>query len=508
MIKLIVTLFVTLIVFDFLLKWAFNIHFLRFLGKCTPYFFKGVWYIIKSIFKFIYWVFKSIFSVLLNLGDDEVHSASFLEGSDLKQLLHKSHDGLTIDGTNRIKAKDDSFRNLIVAGNSGSGKSSCVVLPCLLNLTAFTPKSKPSVVLTDLSGELSEKSAEFIRSIDGYTVKIFNVSDIQNSLRYNPLEYVNNHNEIGKLAQILVDSAFPPSSGGNDSFWNKSSITIISLVIKCIKNNPNEIQNLQTVFKYINMFGVHQKELDKLMCEFLDENSFSTYSAQLVADPKVLANIISTCKTCLEKLEDQSICDILEYDSLDLNSLREESTVLFLIIPEHELKYYGFILNILWSQLMSYASLPPSQFNNYKSLYFILDEAGHFRVSDLEIFITVLRKRAVSITLLLQSYSQLISCYGLQNAETIIHGGCANKIFLPGLAKESNELEKMLGRKIITKTDHYNKKIDEKVPLLSADQIRTLNDGEALFIQHNKRPVLLNMTPYYKNRAFKRLLNI
>jgi type IV secretory pathway TraG/TraD family ATPase VirD4 len=141
-------------------------------------------------------------------------------------------------------------------------------------------------------------------------------------------------------------------------------------------------------------------------------------------------------------------------------------------------------------------------------LFILYDEFGHANIPDFDIVITNMRKYKVSLSLVLQSFSQLETQYGKEKANTIIEGGVNSKLFFSGTSQATaQEIEKMLG-KIIRNETYHTEKNEERTNrsefnLLNADEIRTMPDNQAIFLTGNKRPIMLDVLPYFQNSKFK-----
>ena len=164
-----------------------------------------------------------------------------------------------------------------------------------------------------------------------------------------------------------------------------------------------------------------------------------------------------------------------------------------LITPEHQTRYWGFIMNLLLKQIFSFCMKPQRPGDPYEPILFLLDEfANQGRFPDFSVTASTIRKYKCSISIVLQDVMQLERVYGKAEASTILNGAMTTKIFLPGLPHPTCEhLSRVLG------------KGEDGQPVLSPTQVRMLPDGSGLLIHGNKKPVLLDMVPYYKSRKLR-----
>lgn len=439
------------------------------------------------------------------LYKDIYGSARFLKGIGRYLLLNSRNKSLVIDGKRKI-SKEMSYRHLVMIAPTGTGKTTSYIIPNVLNLQA-------SAVITDPSGEIYNKTAGYLQT-QGFNIKTINVRDIGNSFYFNPLHRASTFTEIKKVSEVLINSAFP-GSRGDQSFWNDSAKNILNVLIRCLKNEKTEHQNLHNLRYLLNTFGSDGSPLNDFVARNTidDQLTRDEFKGIISNDEKVIQGAVATAKTSLDKFSDPELCELTAKETLNFETLRTEKTVLYLIIPEHEIQYYGFFLSLLYSQIFSMCMDLPKDDKPYLPIYFLLDEFGNMgKLPSFSNIITTLRKRKCSCSLVLQDIEQINNIYGKSEASTIVNGGCSSKIFFPGLSLQTcEELERTLGKATIRYMESGTHKIGEETDtardmtvgrsLLTADEIRTMNDNQAVFITGNKRPVMLKMKPYYRNRT-------
>ena len=245
--------------------------------------------------------------------------------------------------------------------------------------------------------------------------------------------------------------------------------------------------------------------LDPFIDNYADENTKTEYKGFISQSDNTLQSILSTAKTSLKAFSDPDIANLTAVNDFNFKMLREEKTALFLIFPQNRISYYSFLMNLFYTKLFHYC-LDDDLFKaDGLPIYFLLDEFGHLKIPDFASIITTTRKRNISISIILQSISQLKKQYGEHDSHTILNGGIASRIFSSGLDNETNRmLTETLGKirqEIHTTRDGLQVKDDN---LLEPYLIRTMQDNEALFLFANKPPHKLKITRFFEDKALLR----
>ena len=408
------------------------------------------------------------------------------------QHLNYFQKGLVIDGKNRISLQR-SMQHCLVLAPSGMGKSTSYVIPNLLSL------KNASAVVTDPSGELYTITAPYLRK-SNFNVRCLDFRNKEPPFQYNPLHRAISFTEIQKISSILIDATL--QSNSENSFWNDSAKSLLALLIRYLRLSQKESPNLLQLFELVNQLSFQRKKIEKKIMVVFSEKDFAIYKAFSSQEDRIISNVLSTIKTALSKMSDPQIAHLTAQETLFFESLRKEKTVLFLIVPEHEMGYYSFLLTLFYTQLFQFAMALAQTGKPYLPIFFFLDEfAALNKIPSFPILINTLRKKDCSVSIILQEMRQLMSIYGPNDAAAIAFGGCSSHIYFPGLGIDTClQLEKILGSTFI-KTQQST--IPIKKPLMTADEIRTMHK-KALFITSNKRPIRIKIRPWFKRWWLRR----
>ncbi|MEK7432867.1 MAG: type IV secretory system conjugative DNA transfer family protein [Cyanobacteriota bacterium] len=456
-----------------------------FLHVLSPFFI----FIGKSFFG----VFVSLFNFVFNWNNSDLQKgAKFLNSKETKKIVNKSQKGLLIDGNNGRISDILSFSHSLVVSNAGAGKTSQYIIP---NILTFASDNEPvSMVITDPSGEIFEKTSGYLKK-QGFTIQVLNPSKPQESLGYNPLAKVETVTDIEEIAHILVESANPDTK---DSFWKEGAKIIIQVFIHCLKSlNKPEFLNLHNVLYLLQNFS-DRKAIDLFVAINANKTVCGQYKGFIGGNANTFASFLSTATTSLKMFSNTDICKMMSKDEIRFEDMRTVKTALFLIVPSEKVSYYSFFLNIFYTQLFQ-ACMKNLPKEGDLPIYVLMDEFANIgTISNFSSILATIRKYKVSLSLILQDLSQLSSNYGHENMEAIL-GNTASKLCYGGVSITTAQyFEKMIG-----KADNDNKKDKFSQHLIEASQIRTLPKGKGLFIVSDKNPILLKkIVPYFQNRKF------
>ncbi|EOO22156.1 VirD4-like conjugal transfer protein, CD1115 family [Bacillus cereus] len=362
----------------------------------------------------------------------------------------------------RLDDKDAPFevrrnKNVVGIGGSGSGKTRFLLKPNLLQMNA-------SFVVTDPKGTIVNEVGMALKNIGKYKIKIFNTINFAKSMRYNPLEYVYNEQDILKLVRTIMANTEGEGAQKGEDFWIKAERLLYQAYLSLIVSKfPKEEQHLGTLVDLISYSTVKEDDedyknpLDYLFEELEKEDSthfaVKQYKLYKNAAGKTAKSILISCGARLAPLNIPALRDLISKDELALDTLGEKGrkTALFIIVPDTD-DTFNFLVAIMYSQLFNMlctiadekhrGSLPTH-------VRFLLDEFANIgKIPNFDKLIATIRSRNISATIILQTLSQLKTIYK-DNADTIV-GNCDTSIFLGGKERSTvKALSEELGKETI-----------------------------------------------------------
>lgn len=417
--------------------------------------------------------------------------AAFLSWFERRRLLNGHHAGLTIDGHHGRLSDEDSFLHLALVAPTGAGKTTRFIIPNLFTLEHC------SIVVTDPSGEIHARTSGHLAA-RGFDILVVNPANASASLRYNPLSRIKTETQAQEIAHCLIRSA--NKDYDREPFWNSGAERILDVFIRTLKAmGKPEFLNLPNVLHLLQHFGEDGSALDDFIARHADEATYQQYRAFVGGNPKVMQSWISVATNSLALLNNPDVARFMAGDDLDFSALRKRPTVVYLMLPSDKISFYSFIMNLFYTQLFA-ACMERLPGSKDLPVYCLMDEFGHSSIPFFETIITTIRKYRVSLSLVLQSVSQLATNYGKDKAATILEGDVSSRLFYSGLDMESAQrVERLLGRKrTVTERKDGTRQVQEG-NLMNADRIRTMPDDQALFVFRNKEPAQLHTVPYFKN---------
>ena len=455
----------------------------------------------------------------------EYGSARWGTAKDIEPFMApKFADNIILTKTERLMMsnrppdpKNARNKNVLVVGGSGSGKTRFWLKPNLLQCHS-------SYVVTDPKGTIVLECGNAMLK-NGYKVRILNTINFKKSMHYNPFSYVHSEKDILKLVTTLMTNTKGEGSGG-DPFWEKSERLLLTALIAYLHYEaPVEEQNFATLLEMLNTMQVleddeeYQNPVDLLFEELAKKkpNSFAgrQYKLYKLAAGKTAKSILISCGARLAPFDIQELRDLTMYDELQLDTLGDKKTALFLIMSDTD-STFNFLISMVYTQLFNLLCDKADDVYGGKlpiHVRCLIDECANIgHIPNLEKLVATIRSREISACLVLQARSQLKAIYK-DNADTIV-GNMDSQIFLGGSEPTTlKDLSEMLGKETI---DAFNtsdtrgnspsygttfQKMGHE--LLSRDELAVLDGGKCILQLRGVRPFLsdkydLTQHPNYK----------
>jgi type IV secretion system protein VirD4 len=455
----------------------------------------------------------------------EYGSARWGTAKDIEPFMApKFADNIILTKTERLMMsnrppdpKNARNKNVLVVGGSGSGKTRFWLKPNLLQMhSSYVVTDPKSTILLECGNAMLK---------NGYKVRILNTINFKKSMHYNPFAYVHSEKDILKLVTTLMTNTKGEGSGG-DPFWEKSERLLLTALIAYLHYEaPVEEQNFATLLEMLNTMQVleddeeYQNPVDLLFEELAKKkpNSFAgrQYKLYKLAAGKTAKSILISCGARLAPFDIQELRDLTMYDELQLDTLGDKKTALFLIMSDTD-STFNFLISMVYTQLFNLLCDKADDVYGGKlpiHVRCLIDECANIgQIPNLEKLVATIRSREISACLVLQARSQLKAIYK-DNADTIV-GNMDSQIFLGGSEPTTlKDLSEMLGKETI---DAFNtsdtrgnspsygttfQKMGHE--LLSRDELAVLDGGKCILQLRGVRPFLsdkydLTQHPNYK----------
>ena len=431
-------------------------------------------------------------------------------------------------------------KNVLVIGGSGSGKTRFWLKPNLMQMHSSYVVTDPKGTILVECGKMLQRGAPKLGK-DGkpmkdkrgkviyepYRIKVLNTINFKKSMHYNPFAYLHSEKDILKLVTTLIANTKGEGKAGDD-FWVKAETLLYCALIGYIHYEaPVEEQNFSTLIEFINAMEVREDDEEfknpvDLMFDALESekpNHFAVrqYKKYKLAAGKTAKSILISCGARLAPFDIKELRDLMEYDELELDTLGEQKTALFVIISDTDATF-NFVVSIMYSQLFNLLCDKADDVYNGRlpvHVRCLLDEFSNIgQIPQFEKLIATIRSREISASIILQSKSQLKAIYK-DNADTI-EGNCDTTLFLGGKEKTTlKEMAEILGKETI---DLYNTSDTRGTSqsyglnyqktgkeLMSQDEIAVMDGGKCIMQLRGVRPFFSDKFDITKHDRYKEL---
>ena len=458
----------------------------------------------------------------------EYGSARWGTPEDIKPYIDEDfYNNILLTNTERLtmnsRPKNPKFarnKNVLVIGGSGSGKTRFFVKPNLMQMTT-------SYCVTDPKGTILVECGKMLQK-GGYKIRSLNTINFKKSMHYNPFAYIRSEKDILKLVNVIIANTKGDGEKSGEDFWVKAERLLYCALIGYIYYEaPEEEKNFITLLDLINASEAREDDenykspvdmlFDRLAEREPEHFAVKQYVKFKQAAGKTLKSILISCGARLAPFDIKELRDLMEYDELELDTLGDEKTALFVIISDTD-DTFNFVVAIMYSQLFNL--LCDKADNEYGGrlpvhVRCLLDEFSNIgQIPKFEKLISTIRSREISACIILQAQSQLKAIYK-DNTDTII-GNCDTTLFLGGKEKSTlKELSETLGKETI---DMYNtsetrsnqnsygtnyQKLGKE--LMSQDELSVMDGGKCILQLRGVRPFLSDKYDITKHPRYKML---
>ena len=432
-------------------------------------------------------------------------------------------------------------KNVLVIGGSGSGKTRFWLKPNLMQMHSSYVVTDPKGTILVECGKMLQRGApklgkdgKPVKNKNGkviyepYQIKVLNTINFKKSMHYNPFSYIHSEKDILKLVTTLIANTKGEGKAGDD-FWVKAETLLYCALIGYIHYEaPVEEQNFSTLIEMINSMEVREddeefKNAVDLMFDELkerDPNHFAVrqYAKYKLAAGKTAKSILVSCGARLAVFDIAELREVTSYDELELDTLGDRRTALFLIMSDTD-DSFNFLISMCYTQLFNLLCEKADDVYGGRlpvHVRCLIDECANIgQIPKLEKLVATIRSREISACLVLQAQSQLKAIYK-DNADTII-GNMDSSIFLGGKEPTTlKELEAVLGKETIDtyntgesrgrETSHSLNYQKLGKALMSQDELAVMDGGKCILQLRGVRPFLsdkydITQHPNYKYTA-------
>ena len=411
-------------------------------------------------------------------------------------------------------------KNVLVIGGSGSGKTRFFVKPNLMQMHS-------SYCVTDPKGTIILECGKMLED-NGYEIKILNTINFKKSMKYNPFAYIRSEKDILKLVQTIIANTKGEGEKAGEDFWVKAEKLYYTALIGYIfYEAPKEEKNFATLLDMIDASEVREDDetymnpIDRLF-EALEKKepthfAVKQYKKYKLAAGKTAKSILISCGARLAPFDIQELRDLMQEDELELDTLGDRKTALFVIISDTD-DTFNFVVSIMYSQLFNLLCDKADDVYGGRlpvHVRCLLDEFANIGlIPKFEKLIATIRSREISASIILQAQSQLKAIYK-DNADTIV-GNCDSTLFLGGKEKTTlKELSETLGKETIDLYNTSETRSNQKSfglnyqktgkELMSQDEITVMDGSKCIFQLRGVRPFLSDKFDITKHKNYKLL---
>ena len=409
-------------------------------------------------------------------------------------------------------------KNVLVIGGSGSGKTRFHIKPNLMQMNA-------SFIVIDPKGTVIEECGKMLME-GGYKIRVLNLIDFSQSMKYNPFRYLHSENDILKLVNCIMENTKGEGMSGGEDFWQKAEALYYQALIAYIwyEARPEE-KNMNTLLAMLNASEVREEDetfenaVDKLFRELEQKNpehfAVRQYKKYKLAAGKTAKSILISCGARLAPFDIAEVRNLMSDDELEIDRVGHEKTALFVVVSDTDTTFH-FIAAMMYTQMFNVLCEEALRCGGALPVHVtcLLDEFANQKIPNFQHIISVIRSREISAHIVVQTQSQLKAIYK-DHAETIV-GNCSCVLFLGGKERSTlKEISEMLGKETI---DLYNTSVTkgnqeshgqnfQKLgkDLMSPDEIAVMDNSKCILQVQGIRPFFSDKYDITRHPQYKKL---
>lgn len=428
-------------------------------------------------------VFIILLAFVFGNGSTNTFQAQFGSASDHLSIFNK---GFSLAGGLRATTREQAFRNALIVGNTGSGKTSAILISSLFTLS----RSKSSIIILDVSGENHKLSSGYL-SQKKYNIFCFDLSETSDG--FNPIALCKSIDDLDRVAHVLIKNSDVVSK--SDPYWSSSSEMILSLFMQYLFfYGKDEHKNMANVVLLLETYMAEPNKIDLLFIKTNDEKLVRGYKSLNAIPEKTRQSVLATALTATKLFKSPAVSRCTSMNTFDIATFRKEPSILYICIPLNQVNFLAPLSAVLFEMLFQeMLSRIPDKTEN--DIFFLIDEMITMRL-DLGLVFSNCRKYRVGCMGLIQDEKMLQMKYSQAESYAIKSNSCS-RVYLPGQYLETcRELQEIIGKHTIKDDKGY----ERQAYLMEASEIRMTN--EAIIFVNSSLPLKERIRPYYKHYIY------
>jgi type IV secretion system protein VirD4 len=433
--------------------------------------------------------------------------AKLLDNSETSNFLSSWNKGLLIDGKNKRLSIKESYQNVCFVARVGVGKTTKYIIPNVLDKA----KQNCSLAIHDPKGEVRDLTSGYLKA-NGYNIVVYNVQNVTDSHCFNSCIEAKDEIELEQIAETIIWSG---NSSDKDSYWNNGATRILSVLIKCLSFGDKKYLNLPNLYHLLQHFGAMGEGLEQWIAQNCwnpkhpnDSYILNDWKGCLTGNQEAIQSFVGICLTALKSMTNRDLKLFFSKSDYKLSRFRKEKTAIFFITPPEQQQYYSFVTSLFFRSIFNECMRKEHLKGNSLPVYCLYDEFGNSYIPDFVSIANTIRGYGVSLSLILQTISQLELRYGRGTAKSI-QGAINTNICLSSCDIETaNYFSDLSGRvrerQIRDFADTYSDY--REYNLLNSNEIRTMDENLALVISKNRNPAHILIYPSYRVSKWKQAM--